>query len=63
MLPVPSPKSHCQEPGFPAEMSLNWTGCPAIGNAGLHTKEALRTVDLLDERLVKNDPNLACPIA
>jgi hypothetical protein len=35
VLDTPSLKFHCQEVGFPVELSVNWTDCPATGEAGL----------------------------
>jgi len=34
VLVPPSPKFHCQEAGVPAEVSVNWTACPAEGRVG-----------------------------
>ena len=35
VLVVPSPKFHSQEVGDPADVSVNWTTCPATGEVGL----------------------------
>ncbi|MGA2362179.1 MAG: hypothetical protein ABSG73_06925 [Candidatus Aminicenantales bacterium] len=32
---VPSPKFHSQDVGDPVDVSVNWTVCPAFGDAGL----------------------------
>ena len=39
---VPSPNSHRQDIGFPAEESKNCTARPAVGYWGLHLKDPLR---------------------
>ena len=44
VLVMPSPKSHFQEVGFPDEASMNWTGCPTLGNFGPYVKATLRYV-------------------
>jgi hypothetical protein len=41
VLEVPSPKFHSQELGVPADVSVNWTTCPAAGEAGLKVKDAV----------------------
>jgi len=40
VLVPPSPKSHCQEFGFPEEVSANCTFCPGPRVVGLKTKDA-----------------------
>jgi hypothetical protein len=34
VLVTPSPKLHSQEEGVPADVSVNWTVCPAEGSVG-----------------------------
>lgn len=41
MLVVPSAKSQLQVVGFPVEVSVNSTDCPAVGAVGLKVKEAV----------------------
>jgi hypothetical protein len=41
VLEPPSPKSHCQDVGWPEDVSVNWTDCPIVGEVGLKEKEAL----------------------
>jgi hypothetical protein len=35
VLVMPSPKFHNREVGVPTDVSVNWTVCPAAGEAGL----------------------------
>jgi hypothetical protein len=39
---VPSPKSQLQEVGVPADVSVNWMTCSAIGEVGLQVNDAAR---------------------
>lgn len=41
VLVPPSPKSHSQEVGSPADVSANITVCPIVGEAGLNAKVAV----------------------
>jgi hypothetical protein len=40
VLVIPSPKCHCQEIGEFVDVSVNWIGCPVIGDAGLYVNDA-----------------------
>jgi hypothetical protein len=42
-LVPPSPKSHCQEVGVPAEVSVNATAWPGEGEDGVKEKDASTT--------------------
>ena len=44
MLPEPSPKVHDHEVGEPADVSVNWTVCPAFGEVGDQVKLAVGAV-------------------
>jgi hypothetical protein len=53
---VPSPKFHSHEAGVPADVSVNWTACPAVGEAGLKANEAERATAIVTVRVVAFDP-------
>ena len=54
-LVAPSLKSQSQEVGFPADVSVNWTGWPAEGEAGLKLNDATRAALTVTVRLVAFD--------
>jgi len=43
VLVVPSPKLHDQAVGLPADVSVNATVCPVVGELGLKVNDELRT--------------------
>ena len=58
MLEVPSLKFHCQEVGFPVEVSVNWTACPVAGEAGLKLKDATRAAATVTVWVTMLEPEL-----
>jgi hypothetical protein len=63
VLVPPSPKFHCQEVGFPAEVSVNCTVCPAAGEAGLYVKDAASGAPTVTVRVVLFDPEALIAIS
>jgi hypothetical protein len=58
VLVVPSPKLHDQAVGLPADVSVNCTVWPAVGEAGLKVKEAVSAVATVTVRLTLLEPEL-----
>jgi len=58
VLVAPSPKLHCQEVGEPVDVSVNWTACPATGEAGLYVKDAVRAGTTVTVRVTLCEPEL-----
>jgi hypothetical protein len=56
VLVAPSPKFQLQEVGVPADVSVNWTDCPAAGEAGLYVNDAVRATATVTVRVVVLDP-------
>jgi metal-sulfur cluster biosynthetic enzyme len=52
---APSPKLQAQEVGVPVDVSVNWTGCPAAGDAGLYANEAVSAATTVTVLLVVLD--------
>jgi hypothetical protein len=56
VLVIPSPKFHCHKEGLPIEVSVNWTACPAVGEAGLKVNDAVSAVATVTVRLALLEP-------
>src|SRR5271169_161582 len=55
-LPL-SPNDHDQDIGLPVEVSVNWTGWPTTGDAGVKEKLAPPAARTVTDRLVELKPN------
>jgi Flp pilus assembly protein TadG len=53
---APSPKFQDQAVGVPVDVSVNWTACPATGEAGVNVNEAASAAATVTVRVVLADP-------
>jgi hypothetical protein len=58
VLVVPSPKFQAQNAGVPDDKSVNWTGCPEVGDVGLKLKDAASAAATVTVRLLLFEPVL-----